>query len=292
LTCDAIIAVSPNYAYEILTVEHSFGLSETLRTAKEKLTGILNGLDPEIWNPEKDRALETNYHYAMPIPAILKAKEANKKRVQQELGLNLSKKPLISCITRVAAQKGPEEMKKGLLYALGKGFQSVLLGTLVDPILEPEFRSLKKEYEKNSDIHFNFAYNEPLSRLLFAASDFLLVPSHFEPCGLTQLIAMRYGTIPIVKQTGGLADTIFDLDTPLPESKKNGFVFDSLTPHGLLQSIDRAFKLYQKQTLFGKTAQKVMSLDYSWKKSATDYVKTYEKIAAQEKRPLHIHNDQ
>lgn len=272
----AIVAVSPNYAYEILTVEHAFGLENTLRAKQGRLFGIINGIDPHLWNPRTDNALAKKYSVSSPIDEILQAKQKNKEKIQEILQLPEGDYPLFSVISRISMQKGPMLMLEGLKYAVSKKAGAVILGTIVDPGLEPLFVEEKKKAPPS--FHFHFYYDDKLARLLYAASDFLLIPSLFEPCGLTQLIAMRYGTIPIVKQTGGLADTIIDIDSNHDEQKKNGLVFDSFNHRGILHAMDRALSLYKTKELKNNLIKKIISMDFSWEFSAKKYMEIYNKI--------------
>ncbi len=275
---DAVIFVSPNYSKEVLTEEYAFGLLRTLKKNEKKLYGILNGIDHEMWSPENDPALAVNYSNKDSLKKIIEAKQKNKELAQKELGLTKTKAPLVSCITRLVQQKGPKLIEKGLLFALEKGAQCVLLGSSPDKSMQRHFENLAKKYKDNPNIHFHFKFNDQLSRLLYAASDFTVMPSQFEPCGITQLIALRYGSIPIVRKTGGLKDTVFDLDdSDIPNDLKNGFLFTSYSSKAFNQAIHRALKAYNDDKTHVLIKQG-MDRDYSWKKSALQYLDVYEKI--------------
>ncbi len=276
---DLVITVSPNYAKEILTVEMAFGLERTLRKHESKIIGILNGVDYDIWNPEKDIHVPYAYSPSQSIKKILLAKKENKKAFQKKIHLSESDSPLISCISRLVPQKGPTLIKEGLLYALQKKAQIALLGTSFLPDIQAEFDHLKEKMRQNPHAFFFYQYNENLSRLMYAASDFIIVPSLFEPCGLTQLIAMRYGAIPIVRRVGGLADTVFDIDSSdIPNARKNGFTFDAFESHSLNKTIDRALDYwYNKQDKYQEILLNGIHMDFAWEKGATEYINAYER---------------
>jgi len=275
---DAVIFVSPNYSKEVLTEEYACGLLQTLKKNEKKLYGVLNGIDHEMWDPEIDPALALNYSNKDSLNKIIHAKQKNKELTQEELQLKKTKAPLVTCITRLVHQKGPELIEKGLLFALEKGAQCVLLGSSPDKDMQGHFENLAEKYKDNTNIHFHFKFNDKLSRLLYAASDFIVMPSQFEPCGITQLIALRYGSIPIVRKTGGLKDTVFDLDDPdIPTDLKNGFLFTGYSSKDFNQAIYRALNAYKDQSTHTLIKQG-MDRDYSWKKSALQYQDVYEKI--------------
>lgn len=277
---DQVITVSPNYAKEILTVEMAFDMQSTLRKHENKVIGILNGIDTEIWSPGKDVHVPASYSAQNSAEEILKAKGENKKILQKKLGLREEPKPLVACISRLVPQKGPTLIKEGLLHALKKHAQCVLLGSSTLPDLQKEFAELKEKLKSNPQIFFHFEYNEPLSRLLYSAADFVLVPSLFEPCGLTQLIGLRYGAIPIVRRTGGLADTIFDADNKnIMESQRNGYTFDTFDSIGIDDALDRALHCWQNEKeKYKALLKRGISMDFGWKKSAQEYLKTYEQL--------------
>ncbi len=278
---DAITTVSPSYEKEIKTPSGSHGLSQFLIKHQKKLKGILNGIDEDFWNPEKDPFLIEMFPAHPPftpdkIELINQKKAANKKALRKELGLSDKKCPLVACISRLVPQKSPELIAEAFSYVISQGAQCVILGsTHSDDMLEL-FSALKKETDplKGAII---LDYNEALSHRLYAASDMIIVPSLFEPCGLTQLIALRYGTVPIVRNTGGLKDTIFDVDNSSKSNdQRNGFTFEGLEKKELRQTIDRALNLWktddQKRI---ELRTQGMAQDYSWKKAAKEYIKIY-----------------
>ena len=273
---DAIAAVSPTYAQEILTPEYGFGLDETLRKHKNKLTGILNGIDMKLWDPSSDPALAAHYSASNPIPKILAAKKTNKKR----LNLKNDDAPWFGAITRLVPQKGPKLLEAALKEVIHQNGVFVLLGSSPIPEIQHHFEALKKTYADHPQVLLHLDYDETLAHQLYAALDFLIVPSHFEPCGLTQLIAMHYGTVPIVRSTGGLKDTVFDCDDPrAPKEKRNGFVFSEPKPEPLIAAIHRALKNHQTNPAAHQLLIKNgMLTDFSWKKPAKEYLALYAQV--------------
>ena len=204
---DSITTVSLTYEREIKTISGGFNLQQTLIRNQHKLTGILNGIDGETWNPAKDPFLIAKYPTATKtkFAEVLKAKEENRKILCKHFGLKNKKAPLVVSVTRLASQKSPELILHGMQRILKKGGQCLLLGSQASPEFESELKKLRGD-----DFSFFLKHDESLAHLVFAGADMLLIPSLFEPCGLTQMIALRYGTIPIARKTGGLADTVFD----------------------------------------------------------------------------------
>ncbi len=275
-----ITTVSPTYAQEIL--HRAEGLEPTLAYHQKKLVGILNGIDTSIWNPEEDPSLFATYASNDPLKKILKAKEKNKKALRKELRLKESGMPLVACIGRLVVQKGPELIREALLHTLKQGGQFVLLASSPTPELQEEFSALKEELKTNPNVSFCFEFNEKLAHLLYGASDMLIIPSQFEPCGLTQMIALRYGTIPIVRKTGGLADTVFDLqESKTPEKDRNGFVFEEFSKDKVQATLDRALQLWLTGTeRWHHLVGRIMRQDFSWKRSADKYLELYRKLVS------------
>lgn len=273
---DAINTVSPTYSDEILTPEIGGALSATFRKYKNKLFGILNGIDQTIWNPATDKLLLKTYSSETSSSEIFTSKELIKNNLRNRFKLGISK-PWIGAITRLVQQKGPELLEEGLVQTLERGGTFILLGSSPDPAMQLHFDHLKKKYAGNENVLFCFEYNEPLAHELYACLDFLLMPSLFEPCGLSQLIAMRYGTIPIVRKTGGLKDTVFDLDDEkIPSKKRNGFVFENATKEDLSNTIERAFQLFLKKPKeFQSISKRIMQQDFSWEKPTEKYLTLY-----------------
>ncbi len=268
LLADIVTTVSPNYMKEIQTKPHGFGLDGVLRKNKSKLHGILNGIDSEYWNPKKDLFLS---HVFSSSSSINKDKEKNLNALKKKFPDLELKRPLISCITRLVSQKGPELIKEGAIFAQKNNTSFFLLASTPDPKLKVEFHKLKKQLEsKGSSSQFQFEFDEELAHLLYAASDIMLIPSLFEPCGLTQLISMKYGTIPIAHRVGGLCDTIIN--------EKNGFLFNKPTKEVFLKTLQKAVNCFENEKSSWKQLQlNGIKSDFSWNKSASKYLQLYRK---------------
>ena len=277
---DGLTTVSPTYEKEIMET-WGFGLAPFLKKHQEKLKGILNGIDTAFWNPETDPFLQQNYRPDFShIEKIFNAKKTNSLALSKKTGLENNSQPLFACITRLVEQKGPDLIRYAIDSILQKGGRFILVASTPEESLREEFLKLQQTYEKNSSIFFYFGFDEKLAHLTFSAADALIVPSLFEPCGITQMIAMRYGTIPIVHAVGGLKDTIFDIDEAgVKDIKRNGYTFSSPTKEGILSSIDRAFNHFfharEKWLLMLKNG---LSTDLSWKASVLAYLDFYHDI--------------
>lgn len=269
---DAIVPVSPTYAEEILLPEYGFHLDQTLRANRSKIKGILNGIDTKIWDPATDPHLPHHFR----VESALKGKE----EIRKTFSLDIKKRPWVGTVSRLVPQKGPHLIMETLKTTIQKGGTFILLGSSPIPELQEEFDRLLKEYADHPQVSLNYTYDEALAHKIYAALDFLIVPSLFEPCGLTQLIAMRYGTIPIVRKTGGLKDTVFDHDDPkIPASQRNGFTFSLPTPESLNVTLDRAFRLFfQDPASIQSLIRRGMNTDFSWKKPAKEYLKLYRNL--------------
>jgi starch synthase len=266
-----ITTVSPTYAREIRTPEFGFGLDGVLRDRAGDLSGILNGVDPEIWNPEDP-------DIARPYSADnLQGKKACKLALQSELGLsNQADGPLFAVVSRLFSQKGMDLLLAALPDLLKEEAQLAVLGT-GDDFLEQGFRHAAAANPKK--VAAFVGYDEAMAHRFFAGADVLLVPSRFEPCGLTQLYALRYGTLPLVHRVGGLADTVIDA-TPdnLQSDRATGFVFDDVEPRGIGKSIHEACTLYRDQSAWQQVQQRAMVQDFSWDDSATHYEALYHSL--------------
>ncbi|HMB16727.1 MAG TPA: glycogen synthase GlgA, partial [Pelovirga sp.] len=263
---DLVNTVSPTYCREIQTVEQGYGLDGLLRERSAHLHGILNGLDEQIWNPAQDSALPHNYS-----PRQLKNKQKCKALLQQELGLEVrADVPLVVLISRLDRQKGINLIESIWPQLLERPLQFALLGSGT-----PENMRFWQDRQGLSpgQVSINLTFNEGLSRRLYAAADMLLVPSLYEPCGLTQMIALKYGALPLVRRTGGLADTVVDVDDQ--PAGGNGFVFDHSDPWLLLATIDRALSHYHQPEAWAKLVKRGMMQDFSWAPSAQEYLKLY-----------------
>jgi len=275
LTADRIVAVSPGYAKEIMTEEFGSGLHYFLRAHAKKVTGILNGLDTHKWDPATDKELTTIFS-----STNLPDRVANKTFLQGELGLEVNPSiPIAAMVTRMDPQKGVDlavDALRSMLLSLPTSaptFQAIFLGT-GNPVLEGMARRLEIDYPDR--IRALITYNESLSRRIYAGADVLLMPSRYEPCGLSQMIAMHYGCVPIAHATGGLSDTIRDsADSGL----NTGFLFKPATSTALEEAIQRAFTVYRHDPLTWQTMQvRGMKQDFSWDRSAMEYLKLYKSL--------------
>jgi starch synthase len=269
---DRITTVSPTYAREICTPEFGCGLEGVLRDRGNNLSGILNGVDYAIWNPDD--------------PAIAKAYSADdlggkrdcKLALQAELGLSQDAgKPLFAVVSRLTSQKGMDFLLAALPELLREGAQLAVLGT-GEGDLEAGFRYAAEANPENIAVHIG--YDEEMSHRFMAGADILLVPSRFEPCGLTQLYALRYGTLPLVRRVGGLADTVIDA-TPdgVQSDRATGFVFDDASRHAIAARIREACALYRDEAAWKQVQKRGMAQDFSWDDSAANYEALYRSLA-------------
>ncbi|OZG72355.1 starch synthase [Hahella sp. CCB-MM4] len=265
---DAITTVSPTYAQEIQTPGFGCGLDGLLREKSDRLTGILNGVDYSLWSPEEDSLIKARYS-----AKSFSGKTKNKTALQKQCGLEVSaQKPLFGIVSRLSEQKGLDLVHRLIPSFVEKGAQFVLLGS-GDPYFEGEFKALAAQYP--DQVSVTVGYDEPYSHLIQAACDFLLVPSRFEPCGLTQLYALRYGTLPIVRATGGLADSVWEGG---PDREQTGFVFYHSHVDDLSYAMDRALTLYSNPKLLRQVRQNAMAQDFSWDRSAGEYLGLYGRL--------------
>uniref|UniRef100_A0A7C4TI87 Glycogen synthase n=1 Tax=candidate division WOR-3 bacterium TaxID=2052148 RepID=A0A7C4TI87_UNCW3 len=265
LYSDAVTTVSPTYANEIQSPEQGFGLDGVLRKENYKLYGILNGIDYSIWNPDTDNLIYESYR-------DFKGKQRNKLGLTAECLLD-SKRPLIGMVSRIAEQKGFDILIKILDDIIALNYNFVFLG-LGDEIYSEKLKIFEKSYPNR--VFINIKFDETFAHRIYAGSDFFLMPSRYEPCGLGQMISLRYGTVPIVHRTGGLADTVFQFN-PLDLSG-NGFVFEEYSPEALFDALNRAYEIYCNTELFGALSESCMKYDFSWNRSAIEYKNLYEKI--------------
>lgn len=283
---DYITTVSPSYAKEVKMPEGGKGLDKTLIKYEKKFCGILNGVDYSFWNPEIDRYLPVHYS-SREMPSnkkdrnTLDKKGYIKKLLRERLILAEDYRPIVTCVTRLVPQKGVELIKHAIKHTMEKGGQFVLLGSTPIPSIGEEFHALKHQFADHPHVHLTLHYQEDLSHLAYAASDIIVVPSIFEPCGLTQLIALKYGTIPIVRRTGGLADTIFDVDHSGKNFEEtNGYTFDSPDIASLEEAMDRAFDCwFHNPDKWRKLMIQGMNIDFSWNKSSNSYLEIYQKVS-------------
>ncbi|WP_456435380.1 glycogen synthase GlgA [Thermovibrio ammonificans] len=262
---DAVNTVSPTYAKEITTPEFGYGLDGVLRKYSYKLFGILNGIDYDVWNPETDPHLYVNY-----TEASVERKEENKELFLEETGLKGKEKPLFVFIGRFAKQKGVDLILRASARLAQMPANFAILG-FGDEAYNEAFQKLN-ELE---NFFVKVAFDEPLSRKMYGSADFLLMPSLYEPCGLNQMIAMRYGTLVVARKTGGLADTVVDISEP----GGYGILFEPFTPEAFTEAVERGVKLYwNSRERFYSLRRAVMELDFSWNASALKYTRLYENL--------------
>lgn len=262
-----ITTVSPTYAKEILNPWYAYSLEGILKDRQWKLRGILNGIDTDVYNPETDSHIEANYSVD-----TLSQKAVNKQQLQKDLGLPINKDiPLVSMVSRLASHKGFELVKFVFDELLEKNIQIVILGS-GDKEFEQFFHDKCSQY--SDKFVFVCGFVAPLAHQIYAASDIFLMPSKQEPCGLSQMIALRYGTIPIVRQTGGLNDTIKDAG----EEDGVGFTFKSYNAHDMAGALYRALGCYNQKQQWQQLMIKAMETDNSWDRSADEYVKLYNEL--------------
>jgi starch synthase len=266
LNANIITAVSPTYSSEIMTKEHGCGLEETLNKRRPNLFGILNGIDNEQFNPETDQFIAHNF-----LPTNLDGKSKNKLDLQKELGLKIDQTiPMISMVSRLIEQKGLDILLPAIKKLAKENIQFIFLG------------AGKKSYEKDlknlskfKNIYVKIGYDESLAHRIYASSDMFLMPSHFEPCGLGQLISMRYGTVPIVRSTGGLKDTVSEIN----QNDGSGFLFYAYDSAALIDTIKHALSIYADQKTWQKIQKRIMELDFSWSNSAKKYLDLYRRMS-------------
>jgi len=271
---DKVTTVSPTYAQEVMTPEFGRGLESVLCDIQDKFSGILNGIDTSYWNPQTDAFLFERYSSKQGPERISKAKLHNKEKLFQELGLPLKKRvPLLTSITRLVSQKGIWLLHDLFSQAEEFGFQAILLASVPDKEAKVPFEELDQMLREKGRGAVLFRSDEECAHRLFAASDMFVAPSLFEPCGLTQLIALRYGTVPIVRKTGGFADTVIDVS----EGKEaNGFSFIDPISSFLQQAVLKALECYKNEESWQKLVMKGMGQDFSWKRSADIYLSLYQ----------------
>ncbi len=270
---DHVTTVSPTYAQEIQTEELGGGLEGVLQDRMNDLTGILNGIDVRAWDPKSDPLIPANFS-----AENLSGKKTCREHLLAKLEINCKpKRPLIGMISRLAEQKGISLIMEALPPLLEKGCGFIVLGN-GEKEAEEFFLKLAKKYPKQ--VSANITYNENLAHEIEAGADIFLMPSRFEPCGLNQLYSMRYGTIPVVHQTGGLADSVVDYTAAsLKKKTATGFSFNEYTPNQLQRTLERAVAVFEKEPeVWAQLMQNAMNLDSSWVKSAISYEDVYSKV--------------
>lgn len=267
-----ITTVSPTYAQEIQTPEFGYGLEGLLQYRQNSLSGIINGIDTEVWNPSTDSALSKPYNHK-----TLTDKQLNKTALQQTMGLPVDEQiPVFGLIGRLVEQKGIDMVIECLKEMQELPLQFVLLGSG-----EKHFETILQTFAQKhpEKIAVRIGYNEVLAHQIEAGSDVFLMPSRFEPCGLNQMYSQRYGTLPIVRRTGGLADTVTDaLPTTVQNGTASGIVFNEANASALMEAIKRTLFLYENKTIWKKIQQTAMAKDFSWQNSAQQYLELYQSI--------------
>jgi starch synthase len=279
--------VSPSYAGEVSG-------SSVIGANLDKFTGVRNGIDPDIWDPETDAFVPVKYN----AENQEQGKAAARAELRSRLGMTeWDDKPIVGVVSRLTAQKGVHLIKHAAHHTLMRGGQFVLLGSAPDPKIQGEFNALANELAGDNSGFF-FAFDEPLSHLIYAGCDVILVPSMFEPCGLTQMISMRYGAVPVVRATGGLRDTVFDIDNEKARAAweiagstdwetdggdvTNGFSFEGTDEGSLDYALDRCLDAFYNDRVWFRSLQKrVMLQDWSWNKPALEYEELYFKMIGQ-----------
>lgn len=263
LKSDRIVAVSPSYAHEILTPEFGCSLENFLQTRQESIQGILNGLDSQRWNPSSDPHLSANFDLDH-----LQVRRENTCALRRETGLDDDPRiPLLAIISRMDHQKGIDLALNGIRRLKNTPFQLVILGT-GNPDLEDDCQRLADEFP--AAVRYLRRFDMPLSHRIYAGADMLLMPSRYEPCGLAQMIAMRYGCVPVAREIGGLKDTIVSSG-----ASQTGILFSAGTPEGAAQAIKDAIRIFHRPDAWKRIQRAGMQRDFSWGISARQYAQLY-----------------
>ena len=269
LFADRVNTVSRRHAMEIQTSEHGFGLDGVLRARQSSLSGIMNGVDYLAWNPETDPQLPQNFG-----AGTLARKQRCKSALTKELGLGYTdQKPVFGMVSRLAQQKGCDLLLRALPEMLQSGALFAILGS-GGPGYEEALQQLSEKHP--SQFAFKTGYNDGLARRIYGGSDFFLMPSLYEPCGLSQLYAMRYGTIPVVRATGGLDDSVQAWDSQM--RRGTGIKFQKADSAGLIGAFDGAMEAYRNPKIMATLRQNAMAADFSWDQSAAEYESLYQKL--------------
>lgn len=270
-----VTTVSPRHAWEAKDAGQAHGLEPTLHTHHYKFGGVLNGLDYDQFNPENDPHIPAHFNVT-----TIERKYDNKRALRQRFWLADNEKPILAFIGRLDQQKGLELVRHAIFYAINHRAQFVLLGNSPERGINDHFLGLKQHLNNNPDCHLEIGYHEELAHLIYAGADLLVVPSRYEPCGLTQLIALRYGTVPVVRAVGGLVDTVFDKDySNRPLHERNGYVFEHGDNAGLESALERALACYyQFPGHWRQLMVNAMKCDNSWNHPGQHYVNIYDYI--------------
>jgi len=270
-----VTTVSPHHAWEACCNGQGFGLERTLQIHRVKFDGVLNGVDYDVWNPETDPLIPVQYNIG-----TVQEKYRNKEALRDRLWLRKDYKPIVAYIGRLDPQKGLPLIRHALFYCLQNNAQFVLLGSSPDANINADFWRLKHLLNDNPDCHLEIGYNEELSHMIYAGADMIIMPSIFEPCGLPQMISLKYGTVPIVRAVGGLVNTVFDRDySNRPQEECNGYVFHQ-TDYGAIESaLHRAICLWNDYPEeFRRLIINGMRHDFSWNGPGAKYLEIYDYI--------------
>ncbi|MBE6842698.1 MAG: glycogen synthase GlgA [Ruminococcus sp.] len=265
---DRITTVSPSYAWEILDPWYAYGLDRILINKQYKLSGFLNGIDTTVYDPEKDPLIPANF-----TSSNLKGKKVCKEKLLEELGLQEGDEPVIGIVTRFVSHKGLDLVKYIFEELVDNGFKFAIIGS-GEKIYEDFFNEMAYRYPDKVSVNIGFI--PEIARKIYAGADMFLMPSQNEPCGLAQMISMRYGTIPIVRETGGLRDSVRDCG----DENGNGFTFKTYNAHDMLNSCLRAKSLYEDKKKWKKLVTLAMKEDFSWDKSSEKYIVLYKELLA------------
>lgn len=265
-TADKVTTVSPSYAWEILDPWYSHGMDRALGPKQYKLSGILNGIDVDGYNPATDPVIPKNY-----TSKSITGKKACKTALLEELGLQEGTEPLIGIVTRFVSHKGIDLIRYVFEDLIKAGFKFAILGS-GEKVYEDFFKEMEWRYKDRVSVSLGFI--PELSRKIYAGADMFLMPSQSEPCGLAQMIAMRYGTVPIVRETGGLRDTVRDCGG----EKGNGFTFKTYNAHDMLSACMRAKEFYEDKRSWNAVIKRDMNEDFSWNNSADVYISLYREL--------------
>ena len=274
ISADAITTVSPGYAREIQQPAFGMGLEGLIRTRAAVLTGIVNGIDPSVWSPAHDGTLVARYD-----AASLSRRRINKAALEKSCHLDSGDGPLFTVVSRLTWQKGMDVLADQLDTLVALGARLILLGT-GDTALETRFKAAAARHP--GKLAVAIGYDEQLSHLLQGGADAILIPSRFEPCGLTQLYGLAYGCVPVAARTGGLADTIIDANEAAISARvATGILFDGVTGDGLASGLRRAIDLYARPEIWAAMQRQGMMADFSWRQSGARYASLYARLAAQ-----------
>lgn len=277
ICADRVTTVSPTYSREILTEQCGCGMEGLLTHHGNKVSGIINGIDDSVWNPETDPLIENNFSFEK-----IHDKTKNKLALQEKLGLPVSKTvPVIGVVSRLVHQKGIDLILEAITALADRQVQWILLGS-GEPHLEQQLAQLTEQL--GDKVSVTLGYDEPLAHQIEAAADFFLMPSRYEPCGLNQMYSLKYGAVPIVTNTGGLADTVNDLKSVDDEvGDANGIVIQSLDAGALTEAVKKALKVYRKKKIYRQLQSNGMGADFSWIASADQYIELYKETIEEKK---------